>query len=110
MNSLINFFLSIRNSQIFNIIVISVIVASAIYAGVSSYDISPEYIIYLDLFDYAITIFFVVELVIRMISERSLLKFFKDGWNIFDFCIVVISLVPISNVESIFCGSFIKNY
>jgi voltage-gated sodium channel len=62
MNSFINFFLSIRNSQIFNIIVISVIVASAIYAGVSSYDISPEYIIYLDLFDYAITIFFVVEL------------------------------------------------
>ena len=108
MNSFINFFLSIRNSQIFNIIVISVIVASAIYAGVSSYDISPEYIIYLELFDYAITIFFVVELAIRMISERSLFKFFQDGWNIFDFCIVVISLVPISNVESIFVARLLR--
>ena len=102
MNSFVNFFLKIRNSKIFSGIVIAVIVASAIYAGVSSYNIPPEYTVYLDLFDYAITLFFVIEILIRMISERSLVKFFKDGWNIFDFLIVTFSLVPISNVESVF--------
>ncbi|MBC8222562.1 MAG: ion transporter, partial [SAR86 cluster bacterium] len=62
MNSFVAFFLKIRNSNIFSGIVIAVIVASAIYAGVSSYDISPEYTIYLDLFDYAITLFFLIEI------------------------------------------------
>ena len=101
MNNIVKFFLKIRNSKIFSGIVIAVIVASAIYAGVSSYDISPEYTVYLDLFDYAITIFFLIEIIIRMISERSLVKFFSDGWNIFDFLIVriirvlrIITVVP----------------
>ena len=72
MNSFVEFFLKIRNSNVFSSIVIAVIVASAIYAGVSSYDISPEYNVYLDLFDYAITLFFLTEIIIRMISEQSL--------------------------------------
>ncbi len=108
MNSFVEFFLSIRNSNFFSGIVIAVIVASAIYAGVISYDISPQYNIYLDLFDYAITLFFVIEIVIRMISERSLIKFFKDGWNVFDFLIVTISLIPINNVESIFVARLLR--
>ena len=108
MNNFVIFFLTIRNSKVFNGIVIAVIVASAIYAGVSSYDISPQYNVYLDLFDYAITLFFVIEILIRMISERTLIKFFKDGWNIFDFLIVTISLIPINNVESVFVARLLR--
>ncbi len=108
MNSFVEFFLSIRNSRFFSGIVIAVIVASAVYAGVSSYDISPKYSAYLDLFDYAITLFFVIEILIRMISERSFVKFFKDGWNIFDFLIVTISLIPINNVESVFVARLLR--
>ena len=108
MNSFVEFFLTIRNSKVFSGIVIAVIVASALYAGVSSYDISPKYNVYLDLFDYAITLFFVIEILIRMISERSFIKFFKDGWNIFDFLIVTISLIPINNVESVFVARLLR--
>ena len=108
MNSFVDFFLSIRNSKVFSGIVIAVIVASAVYAGVSSYDISPQYNVYLDLFDYAITLFFVIEILIRMISERTLIKFFKDGWNVFDFLIVTISLIPINNVESVFVARLLR--
>ena len=108
MNAFVDFFLKIRNSKVFNGIVISVIVASAIYAGVSSYDISPEYTVYLDLFDYAITLFFLIEIIIRMISERSLIKFFSNVCNIFDFLIVTISLVPINNVESVFVARLLR--
>ena len=108
MNSFVDFFLRIRNSKVFNGIVIAVIVASAIYAGVSSYDTPPQYIAYLDFFDNAITLFFLIEIIIRMISERSLIKFFKGGWNIFDFLILAISLVPISNVESVFVARLLR--
>ena len=108
MSSFVEFFLKIRNSNIFSGFVIAVILASAIYAGVISYDIAPQYNIYLDIFDYAITLFFVIEIIIRMISERSLFKFFRDGWNIFDFLIVTISLVPINNVESVFVARLLR--
>ena len=108
MNAFVEFFLSIRNSKIFSTIVIAVILASAVYAGISSYNIPPTYNVYLDLFDYSITVFFLAEIIIRMISESSLKKFFSDGWNIFDFLIVTISLVPINNVESVFVARLLR--
>ena len=108
MNAFVEFFLSIRNSKIFSTIVIAVILASAVYAGISSYNIPPAYNVYLDLFEYAITVFFLAEKIIRMISESSLKKFFSDGWNIFDFLIVTISLVPINNVESVFVARLLR--
>ena len=95
MNAFVDFFLKIRNSNFFSGLVIFVIIASAIYAGVSSYNIPAQYVVFLEAFDYFITVFFLIEIIIRMISEKSSLRFFKDGWNIFDFTIVVLSLVPI---------------
>ena len=41
-----------------------------------------------------ITIFFVIEILIRFFSEEHKKNFFKDGWNIFDSIIVVSSLIP----------------
>ena len=97
-------FLKIRNSKFFNTLVISVIIASALYAGVSSYNeiIPADYFFLLQVFDYSITVFFTIEILIRIFAERSLINFFKDGWNVFDFLIVSISLIPIGGAESIF--------
>ena len=108
MNAFVDFFLTIRNSKFFNGLVIFVIIASALYAGISSYDIPAEYLYYLLLFDYSITVFFLIELVIRMVAERNLGKFFKDGWNIFDTTIVVLSLVPIGASSSVFVARLLR--
>ena len=101
---LVNAFLKIRNSKFFNTLVISVIIASALYAGVSSYNenIPADYAFLLQVFDYSITVFFTVEILIRIFAERSLVNFFKDGWNVFDFLIVSVSLIPIGGAESVF--------
>jgi len=101
---LVNAFLKIRDSKFFNTLVISVIIASALYAGVSSYNenIPADYAFLLQVFDYSITVFFTVEILIRIFAERSLVNFFKDGWNVFDFLIVSISLIPIGGAESVF--------
>ena len=50
--------------------------------------------------DYAITIFFVIEILIRFIGEPKKINFFKNGWNVFDSLIVLISLIPIPNNSS----------
>ncbi|AJY48188.1 ion transporter [Martelella endophytica] len=48
----------------------------------------------LRLFDRAVLVIFVVEIAIRIYAHR--LRFFRDPWSIFDFTIVVISLLPAS--------------
>ena len=107
---LVEAFLKIRNSKFFNTLVISVIIASALYAGVSSYNeiIPADYFFLLQVFDYSITVFFTIEILIRIFAERSLVNFFKDGWNVFDFLIVSISLIPIGGAESIFVARLLR--
>ena len=107
---IVNAFLKIRNSKFFNTLVVSVIIASALYAGVSSYNeiIPADYVFLLQVFDYSITIFFTIEILIRIFAERSLVNFFKDGWNIFDFLIVSISLIPIGGAESVFVARLLR--
>ena len=56
MRQFIDFFLSIRDSKFFTGLVISVIVASAIYAGASSYDIPNQYLVFLDYFEVTLDI------------------------------------------------------
>ena len=107
---IVNAFLKIRNSKFFNTLVISVIIASALYAGVSSYNeiIPADYFFLLQVFDYSITVFFTIEILIRIFAERSLINFFKDGWNVFDFLIVSISLIPIGGAESVFVARLLR--
>jgi len=95
-------FISLRDSKVFRGIVIIIIVISAIYAGLSTYDLPPTVINAFSSVDYFITIFFSIEIIIRIIAERSIFVFLKKGWNIFDFLVVIISLIPIQGSESIF--------
>jgi len=109
MRQFIEFFLRIRDSKFFTGIVIAVIVASAIYAGVSSYNIPNQYTVLLDYFDYAITIFFLIEILIRIFAEANHpIRFFKNGWNVFDFIIVVVSLVPVDGASSAFVARLLR--
>ena len=101
-------FLLIRNSKVFKALVISVIFASALYAGITSYDIPSQYSRFLTAFDYGITIFFTIEIIIRMLAEKSYFKFFKDGWNVFDFLILSISLIPVLGSETVFVARLLR--
>lgn len=48
-------------------------------------------------FDAFITIYFLIELLIKMLAEKRFLDFFKSGWNIFDFIIVTVTLIPLDD-------------
>ena len=106
--SFVDFFLKIRNSKAFNTIVISVILASAFYAGVTTYDLPDTYEAALSFFDYSITVFFVIEILIRLMSEKRLVDFFKSGWNVFDFIIVTVSLIPVGGAETVFVARLLR--
>ena len=60
-------------------------------------DIESSFATIFHLFDYFVTIYFLVEIVIKMAAEKNIKDFFKSGWNIFDFVIVVVTLIPLDN-------------
>ena len=90
----------IKESRIFQFIVISIIILNAITIGVNTYDLSDLTKKLINYLDYSITVFFVIEIIIRFIGEPNKKDFFKSGWNIFDSTIVLISLIPIPNNSS----------
>jgi len=94
-------FIKIRNNDFFEIFVAVVIVLSALNIGLNTYkDIPYDVTMIINYLDYGITIFFLFEIIIRITSEGSILKFFRSGWNIFDFLIVSASLIPAGLFES----------
>ena len=95
-----NFLYNLKESRIFQFVVISIIILNAITIGVNTYDLSDLTKNLINYLDYSITVFFVIEIIIRFIGEPNKKDFFKSGWNIFDSTIVLISLIPIPNNSS----------
>ena len=53
----------------------------------------------LNVLDIIVSIYFVIEITMRLFSYRHIWIFFRRGWNIFDFVIVGITLIPIGHTE-----------
>ena len=94
------YFSKIKDNRIFQFCVVSIIILNAVLIGATTYNLDPLFLEIINYFDYGITVFFVVEILIRFIGEQKKSNFFKSGWNIFDTIIVAISLVPIPNNSS----------
>jgi voltage-gated sodium channel len=101
-------FIDIRSNKIFELFVITVIVISALKVGIGTYPLGPNITAGLKILDYAVTIFFLVEIIIRMAAEHNLKRFFSKGWNIFDFVIVTASLIPIDESEMALLGRLLR--
>ncbi|MCL1142352.1 ion transporter [Shewanella gaetbuli] len=85
----------IDRSKTFQGFVIFVIVVSALSIGAHTYQLPLWLEQSLWALDIAITVFFLVELIIRYMASESAKGFFSQGWNIFDTIIVIGSLVPL---------------
>lgn len=101
-------FQRIRENKLFETFVILVIILSALVIGVKTYDIDPFLMQVFEGLDYAITLFFLAEIIIRMLAEKDLRSFFRKGWNLFDFIIVVASLVPVEESEMALLGRLLR--
>tara|TARA_B110001452_G_C15105869_1_gene385551 strand:- start:26 stop:859 length:834 start_codon:yes stop_codon:yes gene_type:complete len=84
----------IDSSKWFQGIVIAVIIISALLVGAKTHNLPTQIVTILAALDIGITIFFVIEITIRFLAYRRKGEFFKSGWNIFDSCIVIGSLIP----------------
>lgn len=97
----------ITGSRQFQLIVSIVIVFCSIILGVET--AYPQYSVAYSVFDFLFTLFFLVEIILRIMSHEPLLEFFRlarikgkkinvesEGfWNWFDFLIVVVSITSL---------------
>ncbi|MFT5608578.1 MAG: voltage-gated sodium channel, partial [Parvicella sp.] len=82
-------FIRLRDNKFFEFFVITIILVSALMIGVNTYSLpswSVSLIGYLDIF---VTVFFLIEIIVRIIAAGSIKTFLKSGWNIFDLVIVI---------------------
>ena len=62
-------FFKIKESRFFQLLVITIIIFNAFTIGVNTYELSDFNNQIINLLDYSITIFFVIEIIIRFIGE-----------------------------------------
>ncbi len=101
-------FIELRENKLFETFVIGVIIFSALLIGAKTYAIPSSTLALMKVLDWLITLFFLVEIIVRMIAEGSLRRFFTKGWNVFDFIIVAASLVPIEDSEAALLGRLLR--
>ena len=88
------------NNRYFELFMMSIIIFSAMLMGINTFKLAPIYQDIIFSLDQMITIIFVIEISVRISSYKRPLEFFKDPWNIFDFVIVFMSLIPIDGNHS----------
>ncbi len=102
------YFVAIRSNKTFEMTVIAIIILSAMLIGATTYDISPFWLDVLGVFDIAVTLFFLAEVLIRIAAEEKARNFFKNGWNVFDFTIVTASLIPVDESQMVLLARLLR--
>ena len=98
----------IRFHPLFEGVAVIIIVFSAVVAGIKTFSTLSKYQDVFTILDYVISAIFLTELLIRFLAESNKKDFFKNGWNIFDSIIVLISLIPINNADLVVIGRMLR--
>lgn len=98
----------LHSNKLFELTVVFIIVFSALVTGVKTYEINTTLDNLVHWLDAVITLFFLFEVTIRLIAEPRIFDFFKNGWNVFDFVIVVASLLPVDGNETVLLARLLR--
>lgn len=98
----------LRDNKAFELFVVGIIILSALLIGAKTYHIPAPLTVLVTYMDFAVTLIFLFEIVIRFIAEPNKKRFFHNGWNVFDTLVVVISLVPVEESDLALVGRLVR--
>ena len=98
----------LKSNRAFELTVVAVIIFAALLAGARTYNINPAVLQLIGVLDMLITLFFVIEITLRFLSDKDKRNFFKDGWNLFDTVIVLMSIIPLSGSDMVIVGRLLR--
>jgi len=101
-------FKRIKSNRLFEAFIIFIIVFSALLVGAKTYEVPPKIEKLVLVLDWLITVIFLIEICIRFLADENKKRFFKNGWNVFDTVIVLVSLIPIDDSELAFIGRLVR--
>ena len=107
LNHLNNYLKTLRHNPWFEWFTVMVIIISALSIGVKSYNIPLFAQVTLRVMDGLVTLYFVIEITVRYIAEGNR-KFWRGGWNIFDFIIVAASLIPVDESQHVLLARLLR--
>ena len=88
----------LRDARWFSNLTTIIIITYASILGFKTLgDVSTTYATLWHIVDSAVNLYFVFEIAVKMIAEKKTMNFFKSKWNLFDFIIVVITLLPLES-------------
>lgn len=96
MDSVVKICTNIAYGKTFDVFITIVILVNSFLIGVQT----TYYNIHIENIQTVILYIFTIEVILRMIAAGSIKEFFKGGWNIFDFVLVVIGWIPPTLVSS----------
>ena len=97
----------IVESRWFHNFVITVILINGAVLGIeTAKGLSTTVMTALTWIDQLCLLIFVIEILMKLLVYR--LSFFKQGWNVFDFTIVVASLIPLEGSETALLGRLLR--
>ena len=96
MNQLVKHSAGLVNSDWFEYFIIAVIIGNGVLLGLeTSAAIAGVYGPWLELGNRIALGVFIVEAILKMFALwPSMLRYFRDGWNVFDFSVIVFALIP----------------
>lgn len=78
----------------FDLMIMSLILFNAVLMGLIATDAFGQYESVLFILDRLCMAIFIAEMVMKIYAYGK--KFFKSGWNVFDFSVIVISIIPVT--------------
>ena len=102
----------ITKNKTFNVFIFFLILFSAIIIGIETYpEIASKHRFFLAFLDKLIISCFVLEIGLKIISNgKRPWNFFSDPWNVFDFVIVAVCLIPAGDTHFFAVSSNIKGF
>jgi len=90
-------FKRIANSRAFSSFIVGVIVFAGVLVGFETFpEVMARYGDFLHFLDKIVLGIFTAEVVLKMAAEKTRpWRYFKDGWNLFDFTIVAVCFLPL---------------
>ncbi|MHC1705053.1 MAG: ion transporter [Tenuifilaceae bacterium] len=86
----------VSNSKSFKVLIFILIIVSAVIVGIETYhDIALKYRVLLTFIDSFIVFCFTIEIIVKILAMgKRPWDYFTDPWNVFDFLIVAVCLIP----------------
>jgi len=92
--------LSLPEKNWFQRFIIGVILFNAVALGILTFKQLPhDFLHIVEILDHLCLYIFCFELALKLLAQR--LRFFRDGWNVFDFVVVAVALVPATGPLSV---------